>query len=305
MRYAIRQNATPQGTALVRMEIAAGSLDESEGERGYAHFVEHMAFNGIGRRARGRDGPAARTQGAGLRRRHQCRDQLRADHLQARPAAQRPGLLDTALMLMRETASELTIAPEAVARERGVVLAELRDRNTWQLRNLEDQLAFFNPGSRYARAPADRHGRDAERRDADSLKAFWQREYVPAQTTVIVVGDFPPDLVEAADQRRGSTTGSPPRRSPALGRADRSRRSRTAPTSTSIPPCPSASPPRATEPGSTSPTPRRSGARTCCARSATASSTAGSSGCRASRTRRSAAPASAPATCSGRGGRPT
>jgi zinc protease len=46
MRYVIRQNATPKGTALVRMEVAAGSLDESEQEQGYAHFVEHMAFNG-------------------------------------------------------------------------------------------------------------------------------------------------------------------------------------------------------------------------------------------------------------------
>ena len=46
MRYVIRQNATPKGTALVRMEIAAGSLDEKENERGFAHFVEHMAFNG-------------------------------------------------------------------------------------------------------------------------------------------------------------------------------------------------------------------------------------------------------------------
>ena len=46
MRYIIRQNQRPEGTALVRMEIEAGSLDESADERGFAHFVEHMAFNG-------------------------------------------------------------------------------------------------------------------------------------------------------------------------------------------------------------------------------------------------------------------
>ena len=39
-----------------------------------------------------------------------------------------PALLDTALMLMRETASELTFSPSAVDRERGVVQAEMRDR---------------------------------------------------------------------------------------------------------------------------------------------------------------------------------
>ena len=46
MRYVIRSNANPRGTALVRLQIDAGSLDEQEHERGYAHYVEHMAFNG-------------------------------------------------------------------------------------------------------------------------------------------------------------------------------------------------------------------------------------------------------------------
>ncbi|MCB1212323.1 MAG: hypothetical protein KDK97_23575, partial [Verrucomicrobiales bacterium] len=35
MRYVIRRNGTPAGTALVRMEVAAGSLDESDAERGF------------------------------------------------------------------------------------------------------------------------------------------------------------------------------------------------------------------------------------------------------------------------------
>src|SRR3546814_6756420 len=46
MRYILRENATPAGTALVRLHIGSGSLDEEERERGLAHFLEHMAFNG-------------------------------------------------------------------------------------------------------------------------------------------------------------------------------------------------------------------------------------------------------------------
>ncbi|MBA4355592.1 MAG: peptidase M16, partial [Novosphingobium sp.] len=46
LRFIIRRNATPAGTAQVRMDIATGSLDERDSERGFAHFVEHMAFNG-------------------------------------------------------------------------------------------------------------------------------------------------------------------------------------------------------------------------------------------------------------------
>ena len=46
LRYIVRRNDRPENTALVRMDIAAGSLDERSEERGYAHYVEHMAFNG-------------------------------------------------------------------------------------------------------------------------------------------------------------------------------------------------------------------------------------------------------------------
>ena len=46
LRYAIRRQATPPGQAALRLHIAAGSLNEAEGQQGLAHFVEHMAFNG-------------------------------------------------------------------------------------------------------------------------------------------------------------------------------------------------------------------------------------------------------------------
>ena len=46
MRYAIMHNETPKDTASVRLQIEFGSLGEAENERGLAHFIEHMAFNG-------------------------------------------------------------------------------------------------------------------------------------------------------------------------------------------------------------------------------------------------------------------
>ena len=46
MRYVIRPNATPKGTAMVQFWVDAGSVAETPEELGYAHFIEHMAFNG-------------------------------------------------------------------------------------------------------------------------------------------------------------------------------------------------------------------------------------------------------------------
>lgn len=197
MRYVIRQNGTPKGTALVRMQIDAGSLDESDGERGYAHYVEHMAFNGSTNVPEGemvklleRHGLAfgADTNAStGFERTTYMLDLPRND----------PELLDIALMLMRETASELSFNPGAVERERGVVQAEMRDRNTFALKNVQDQLDFALPGSQVAKRMPIGTAESLAGASPEGLKALWKREYVPAHTTLYVIGDFDSDLTEA------------------------------------------------------------------------------------------------------------
>lgn len=202
MRYAVRPNATPKGTVMVRMQIAAAALDETDSERGYAHYVEHMAFNGSTNVPEGemiklleRDGLAfgADTNAStGFDRTTYMLDLPRND----------PALIGTALMLMRETASELTFAPAAVERERGVVLAERRDRNNFGLRNYLDQSEFLFPGSRMNQRLPIGSEETLRAATAEGLKGFWQREYVPAQTTLVVVGDIDPAAVEAAIKAR-------------------------------------------------------------------------------------------------------
>lgn len=202
MRYVIRQNATPKGTALVRMEVAAGSLDENDDERGFAHFVEHMAFNGSTNVPEGEMIRLLERHGLAFGADTNAQTSFdRTTYMLDLPRND-PLLLETALMLMRETASELTISQEAVDRERGVILSEMRDRNSWMLRNLEDQIAFLNPGSLYSRRLPIGTVETLNAASAESLRAFWRREYVPSQTTIVVVGDFPVDQVEKAIRGR-------------------------------------------------------------------------------------------------------
>lgn len=201
MRYVVRHNATPAGTAVVRLLVEAGSLDESDGERGYAHFVEHMAFNGSRRVPEGQMVPLLERSGlafgadtnaaTGFDRTVYKLDLPRAD----------PVLLDTALMLMRETASELTISEAAVTRERGVIFSEMRDRNTFGYRDTLDGTAFFYPRSRYSGRFPIGTVQTLQAATAASLRAFYEREYVPRHVTLVVIGDFDADAVEAGIQR--------------------------------------------------------------------------------------------------------
>ena len=197
MRYVIRRNATPKGTAQVRMQIQAGSLDEAENELGFAHFVEHMAFNGSTRVPEGEMIRLLERQGLAFGADTNASTGFEQTLYMLDLPRNDPALLDTALMLMRETASELKIDPAAVERERGVILAERRDRNSWQFRNLVSGIQFFHPQARYGKRLPIGTEETLLAATADSLRTFYRREYVPARTTVIVVGDFDAALVEA------------------------------------------------------------------------------------------------------------
>ncbi|MFC3173399.1 M16 family metallopeptidase [Novosphingobium bradum] len=198
LRFIVRSNATPRGTVLVRMEIAAGSLDETEAERGYAHFVEHMAFNGSTRVPEGEMVRLLERQGLAFGADTNAQTNFHYTLYTLDLPRADPALLDTAMMLMRETASELTMAPAAVGRERGVVLSEMRDRNTFALRAAIDEMRFLNPGARYAERLPIGTTETLNAATAEALRAFWRRTYVPAKTTVVVIGDLPADLAEAA-----------------------------------------------------------------------------------------------------------
>ncbi|WP_245653771.1 M16 family metallopeptidase [Novosphingobium rosa] len=217
MRYIIRPNTTPKGEVMVRMEVAAGSLDESDAERGYAHYVEHMAFQGSTHVPSGE--MIRLLERLGLAFGADTNAQTSFDHTTYQLDLPRndPQLIDTALMLMRETASELTFPAAQTTRERGVVLAEKRDRNSWSYRALENRLNFIAPGARYvARMPIGVTP-TLDAATPDTLRAFWARNYVPAKTTIIVIGDIDPAAVEAAIKAHFATWKAKP--SPAAAKA--------------------------------------------------------------------------------------
>lgn len=228
MRYLIRHNGTPAGQASVQFWVDAGSISENDDELGFAHFIEHMAFNGSTRVPEGdmvklleREGLAF---GADTNASTSFGTTLYKLDLPRNSAA----LLDTALMLMRETASELTFSPAAVEREKGVVLSERRVRDTYALKNTVDQLQFEYPDARFTRRLPIGTLETLQGATSDKLRGLWQRLYRPANTAIIVVGDFDPDQVEQAIRRHFSTwQGPPPAPLPDAGPVDPARAGQT------------------------------------------------------------------------------
>lgn len=202
LRYAVMPNATPKGEAALRLYIGAGSLHEAEDQRGLAHFIEHMAFNGSENVPEGelvkileRLGLAFGADTNAFTGFDQTVYQLDLPDVSEEH-------IDTGLMLLRETAGNLTFDPEAIDRERGVILSERRVRNTPGLRQFQTQAAFLAPGSRLSdRLPI---GTEEVITNAprQRLVDFYTAYYRPDNAALIVVGDIDADAMIAKIEAR-------------------------------------------------------------------------------------------------------
>lgn len=199
-RYILRHNETPRGQVLVRLRVGVGSLAERDDERGFAHFVEHMAFAGSTNVPDGTMVPLLEREGLAFGADTNAvtsfeETTYRLDLPTART-------LDIALMLMRETAGELRFPDAAVVRERGVILAERRTRDNFSLDNIRDRLAFTYAGTIVPDRLPIGDANVVGGATAPALRAFYERWYRPEVMTLVVAGEFDVDAAERAIRER-------------------------------------------------------------------------------------------------------
>lgn len=204
MRYAVMRNATPAGQTSIRLRIGSGSLEENDAQQGLAHVLEHMAFKGSTHVPQGEMikilqrnglafGPDTNASTGWTQTVYQL-DLPRSDD----------ALIDTGLMLMRDTGSELLIDPNALATERGVVLSEERLRDTPEYHAEKAQLELLAHGQRITRRYPIGMVDVVQNAPASLIRDFYRANYRPNRATLIVVGDVDPAAVEAKIKARFS-----------------------------------------------------------------------------------------------------
>lgn len=197
MRYALRRNTTPKDSVIVRLRFDAGSFEEAEDQRGLAHFLEHMAFNGSTGVPEGEMVKLLERKGLAFGADTNASTGFDETVYQLDLPNGSADMIDTALMLMRETASELLLDPAAIERERGIILAERRSRDSYQLRNYVDMLAFEGPTMRAAQRMPIGDETVIKTAPPERIRAFYDAYYRPERATLVIVGDFDVDAVEA------------------------------------------------------------------------------------------------------------
>jgi len=197
MRYAIRENDTPPGTASIRMRFDVGSVHEADDQQGLAHFLEHMAFNGSESMPEGEMIKTLERYGLAFGPDTNAYTSFEETVYQLDLPSVEEEVIDVGLMLMRETASNLLIEQSAIDAERGVVLSEERVRNTYGLRRLRHLFDFLVPGTRFAERFPIGEVEVLETAQRDRFLDLYERYYVPERAVMVVVGDFDASEMEA------------------------------------------------------------------------------------------------------------
>jgi len=209
LRYYVRPNAKPARRAELRLVVKAGSVLEDDDQRGLAHFVEHMEFEGT-RHFPGQSIPDFLSSlGLGIGPDANAATSFDDTQYTLRVPTDVPGVLDRALLILEDWAQGASFDQGAIDRERGIVLAEWRMNLGAGERTQEKIRRAQLEGSRYAERLPIGDPSVIERAGRDALVRFYHDWYRPDLMAVIVVGDVDPDATVAMIRSHFSALTSP------------------------------------------------------------------------------------------------
>jgi len=206
-RFFIRRSTEPAGRAELRFVIDAGSLMENEEERGLAHFMEHMLFNGT-RRFPGKN-VMLTLQDLGTFNAYTGYDDTVCV---LKVPTENLANLAVTFDIMQDWATGVLLDPAEINAERGVIIEERRMRNlSAGGRAAQTVRALYLDGSRYAERSPIGLVEVIKTVPRDTLENFYRTWYRPDRMAVIAVGDFDPAKVEAMILERFSGLQNPPK----------------------------------------------------------------------------------------------
>ena len=212
MRYYLRQNAEPEKRAELRLVVDAGSVLEDDDQRGLAHFLEHMAFNGT--KNFEKQELVDYMESIGMRFGGDVNASTTYDHTLYRltvPTAT-AGALETGLQILEDWAHGITLDEAAIEAERGVILSEWRSRLGAGTRVRTQTDSVLLRGSRYLDRNPIGVPASIESMSRDEFVQFYRDWYRPDLMAVVVVGDIDVAATESLIRRHFSRIDAPRKR---------------------------------------------------------------------------------------------
>lgn len=197
MRYAIQPNKLPEKQVSLRFRIEAGSKYERDDQRGFAHFLEHMAFNGSTNIPEGELTKTMERLGASFGSHVNAHVSLEETMYKLDIPSADGGRLDTALSIFRETADRLLLKDDAIKREIGVVISEMNDGDGPGRRIGRQVGQFLRPKDiSTLREPIGKK-EIVESATAAKVREFYETWYRPDRTILVIIGDVDVESTKA------------------------------------------------------------------------------------------------------------
>lgn len=196
MKYYIKKNVKPEKKVEFRLAINAGSINEDEDQRGLAHFMEHMNFNGTKNFPENKLVDFLQSIGIKFGQHLNAYTSFDETVYMLPVPLDKPGNLDSGLKVMEDWAFNALLTDKEIEKERGVVLEELRLGLGADKRMLDQYLPKLAYNSRYAdRLPIGKK-EILQNFKPDALRRFHKDWYRPDLMALVVVGDVNVDEME-------------------------------------------------------------------------------------------------------------
>ena len=197
LTYYIRHNEKPAQRANFYIAQKVGSILEEEDQRGLAHFLEHMAFNGT-----------ANFPGKALLNYMEHNGVKFGENVNAWTSIEQtvymltnvpttnPNLIDSCILILHDWSSFISLEGPEIDKERGVILEEKRNRNDAQQRMWEKMLPDIYPNSPYGHRMPIGTEEVISGFKHDALRAYYHKWYRPDLQGIIIIGDVDVNVIE-------------------------------------------------------------------------------------------------------------
>lgn len=197
LTYYVRQNRYPEKRVNFYIAQRVGSIQENDDQRGLAHFLEHMAFNGSDNFKE--NGVIEYTRSLGVEFGSDLNAYTGIDQTVYRicnvPSTRREAL-DSCLLILKDWSNGLTLDAKEIDKERGVIHEEWRLRTDASSRMFERNLEALYPGSKYGKRYPIGKMEIIDNFKPEALRKYYQKWYRPDNQAIIVVGDIDVDYTE-------------------------------------------------------------------------------------------------------------
>ena len=197
LTYYIRHNEWPEKRCDFYIAQRVGSIQEDDDQRGLAHFLEHMCFNGT-----------KHFPGDGLKQYLESIGVKFGENLNAYTAfdetvyninnvnVEIAGAIDSCLLILHDWSHDLLLEDKEIDKERGVIEEEWRMRRSAQMRLIEEALPTIYKDSKYAFRMPIGTMEVVKNFPYETLRNYYRKWYRPDLQALVIVGDVNPDEIE-------------------------------------------------------------------------------------------------------------